>query len=134
MQTQVQNEESVRLWSWILKVNWVNVWLLKEASIELDTAVAQIKADNGKLPPRIYKSRNFMYLFNDNELFIETDIYKSRNFMYLFNKNHHNILGILIYKSRNFMYLFNNIHPTFTLTIYKSRNFMYLFNNHTDRI
>lgn len=52
MQTAVQKEDSVRLWSWILKVNNVNIGLVKDAWLETETLVWQIKAHNGKLPPR----------------------------------------------------------------------------------
>ncbi len=52
MQTQVQKEESVRLWNGVLKINDINVGLLKDAWIEVENVTAQIKAHNGKLPPR----------------------------------------------------------------------------------
>ena len=52
MQTTVQNEKSVRMWSWILKINDINVWLLVWATLETEIITAQIVADNGKLPPR----------------------------------------------------------------------------------
>lgn len=52
MQTTVQNEKTVRMWSWILKINDINVWLLNWATLETEILTAQIIADNGKLPPR----------------------------------------------------------------------------------
>lgn len=52
MQTQVQSAESVRLGNWVLKVDGVNIWLLKDASLEVDTAIGQIMGHNWKLPPR----------------------------------------------------------------------------------
>lgn len=52
MQTQVQKENSVRLWNWVLKVNNVNIGLVKDAGLETETLVGQIKGHNGKLPPR----------------------------------------------------------------------------------
>lgn len=53
MQTQVQKEDSVRLWNWVLKVNNVNIGLVKDAGLETETLVGQIKGHNGKLPPRL---------------------------------------------------------------------------------
>jgi len=52
MQTQVQKEKSVRLGNWVLKINNVNVWLIRSAEFSSELKVAQIIADNGKLPPR----------------------------------------------------------------------------------
>lgn len=52
MQTSVQKENSVRLWSWVLKINNVNVGLVEGVSVEVDSITAQIVAHNGKLPPR----------------------------------------------------------------------------------
>lgn len=52
MQTTVQNEKSVRLGNGVLKVNNVNVGLIKDASLEVTRLTAVIKAHNGKLPPR----------------------------------------------------------------------------------
>lgn len=51
MQT-VQKEESVRLGNGVLKINNINVGLLKDAGVEVENVTAQIKAHNGKLPPR----------------------------------------------------------------------------------
>lgn len=71
MQTSVQKAESVRLWSWVLKVNWVNIWLVEWVSLEVDAVIAQIVAHNWKLPPRTkvnwLKFKASMYeIFLDN--------------------------------------------------------------------
>lgn len=52
MQTQVQKEKSMRLGSGVLKINKVNVWLIRWATLDTEIQTAQIIADNGKLPPR----------------------------------------------------------------------------------
>jgi len=52
MQTQVQKPESIRLWSGVFKIDWVNIWVMKDAGLEATTLIWQIKWHNGKLPPR----------------------------------------------------------------------------------
>lgn len=52
MQTTVQKEKSMRLGSWVLKINNLNLWLLRWATLDTEIQTAQIVADNGKLPPR----------------------------------------------------------------------------------
>ncbi len=52
MQTQVQNSKAVRLGNGVLKINWTNIWMIKDASFEVDTVSAQIIGHNAKLDPR----------------------------------------------------------------------------------
>ena len=52
MQTPVQKTESIRMWSWILKIDWVNIWALKWSWLDVSFLVAQLKFANAKLPPR----------------------------------------------------------------------------------
>lgn len=52
MQTQVQKNNSIRLWNWVLTVNWVNVGLIKDAKVEIEKIIWQIVASNWKVPPR----------------------------------------------------------------------------------
>jgi hypothetical protein len=52
MQTSVQKNDSVRLWSWVLKLNSVNIGLVEGVSMEVESTTAQIVAHNGQLPPR----------------------------------------------------------------------------------
>ena len=60
MHTTAQNERSVRLGSGIMYINNVNVGLLEGATLETTKNVLQVKADNGRLPPRVkIESVNF---------------------------------------------------------------------------
>jgi len=52
MQTPVQRSESIRMWSGILKIDWVNIWALKWSWLEVSFLIAQLKFANSKLPPR----------------------------------------------------------------------------------
>lgn len=53
MHTQAQSERSVRLGSGIIYINNINIGLLEGAELEATKNVLQIKADNGRLPPRV---------------------------------------------------------------------------------
>lgn len=50
--TSAQNAKSIRLGSGIFRKGGLNLGLLEKASLEVTTSVLQIKADNGRLPPR----------------------------------------------------------------------------------
>lgn len=52
MQTPVQKSESIRMWNGVLKIDWVNIWALKWAWLEVSFLIAQLKFANSKLPPR----------------------------------------------------------------------------------
>lgn len=52
MQTTAQNVQSIRFWSWVLEVDWVNVWLLENGKFEAGFSVIEIKAHNWQLPPK----------------------------------------------------------------------------------
>jgi len=52
MQTPVQRSESIRMWNGILKLDWVNIWAIKSAWLEVSFLLAQLKFANTKLPPR----------------------------------------------------------------------------------
>lgn len=52
MQTSVQNESAVRMWSGKLLINDSNVGLLDNATLNVVWNVAEITASNWKLPPR----------------------------------------------------------------------------------
>lgn len=53
MHTSAQNSRSVRLGSGIMYINNVNIGLLEAAELDTTRSVLQIKADNGRLPPRV---------------------------------------------------------------------------------
>ena len=53
MHTSAQNVRSIRLGSGIMYINNVNVGLLEAAELDTTKNVLQVKADNGKLPPRV---------------------------------------------------------------------------------
>lgn len=52
MQTPVVKSESIRMWNGVLKIDWVNIWALKWAWLEVSFLLAQLKFANSKLPPR----------------------------------------------------------------------------------
>lgn len=52
MHTSAQSVRSVRLGSWIMYINNVNVGLLEGAELDTTKNVLQVKAENGRLPPR----------------------------------------------------------------------------------
>lgn len=52
MHTQAQQQQSIRMWSGILKVAWVNLWLWDNFKLAVEYSVLQIKAHNGHLPPK----------------------------------------------------------------------------------
>lgn len=52
MQTSVQKSQSVRFWNGILKINNVNVGLLKDAKLNVDYSIMKVRAHNGVLPPK----------------------------------------------------------------------------------
>ena len=52
MQTPVQRSDAIRMWNGILKLDWVNIWALKWAWLEVSFLIAQLKFANSKLPPR----------------------------------------------------------------------------------
>lgn len=52
MQTSAQKPTSIRLWSVEMKLDWVNIGLLENAKLEVAYNVLNIKAHNGRLPPR----------------------------------------------------------------------------------
>lgn len=51
-QTTAQNSKAIRFWSGVLKIDWVNVWLLDNARAVINFLTAQIKAHNGYLPAK----------------------------------------------------------------------------------
>lgn len=53
MHTSAQNVRSIRLGSGVMYINNVNVGLLEAAELDTTKSVLQVKADNGKLPPRV---------------------------------------------------------------------------------
>lgn len=52
MQNSVKRSESIRMWSWILKVDWVDIWALEASSLEATFLVSEIKFANAKMQPR----------------------------------------------------------------------------------
>lgn len=52
MQNSVLNSKSVRLWSGVLKVNWVDIWAIDSAWLDAVIKTIQLKFKNAKLDPR----------------------------------------------------------------------------------
>lgn len=52
MQNNVQKPDSVRLWNWSLLVDWINIWLVEDAWLEVTETIWQVKGHNWKMPPR----------------------------------------------------------------------------------
>lgn len=51
-QTTAQKEKAIRFWSWVLKIDGINIGLLDEAKLNVEYNVIQIKAHNGVLPAK----------------------------------------------------------------------------------
>jgi hypothetical protein len=52
MQTTAQSVSSIRYGSGVLKINGVNIGLLDKAKLDASFDTIEIKASNGRLPPR----------------------------------------------------------------------------------
>lgn len=52
MQNTVLNSKTVRLWSGVLKVDWVDIWAIDSAGIEATIKVTRLKFKNASLEPR----------------------------------------------------------------------------------
>lgn len=52
MQTVVQKTKSVRLGNVVFKAGSVNLWLLKDAKVQIEYSIIKIRAHNGVLPAR----------------------------------------------------------------------------------
>lgn len=70
MQNSVKRSESIRMWSGILKIDWVDVWALEASSLEATFLVSEIKFANAKMPPR-KKLDEFIFNATIVELYLD---------------------------------------------------------------
>lgn len=71
MQTAVQKSQSIRLGSVAMYLDNVNLWLLEDAQLEVSYNLIDLRAHNGKLPPRkkiesVKATSSLWELFLDN--------------------------------------------------------------------
>jgi len=71
MQNTVQKPDTIRLWSGVLKINWVNIWAIKKAWLDVSYKIAQLKFANAQLPPR-KKVDKVVFKTEIVELFLDT--------------------------------------------------------------
>lgn len=71
MQNTVKRPETVRMWSWILKINDIDVWAIDSSWIDASFNIVTLKFANASLPPR-KKLEKIVFKAEIVELYLDT--------------------------------------------------------------